>query len=347
MKINATAKIATSFVLLLLIAATTRAAAGPVKIVDNGPDGSKLVFAILGDGYSADDQQKYQDDVANLIIEGLLGHDFYRDNRSAFNVYRVDLISKDSGVSAPEGAKNTALKLKFTDDWNTCYFESSTDTDKLIDKAVAGIDKYPDYVLVIANEARYGGCHPGGNRLYATSGSGWQVVAHEYGHGIGHLYDEYWPDDAEPHNSTQEINVLNCSTKLDKNQLSWRQFVSASLSIPPMTVLKEGMDPLTTVGMFEGCDYSPSGIYRPAFTCRMKEIESPFCPVCQAFMRNAVAPFLGSPAPPPGPVPQQHRYLNVTLRIKESGSTELLNVSQGTKLEAEAIETPTDFVFEV
>lgn len=237
MKINVTGKIATSFVLLLLFLATVQAAGGPVKILDNGPNGSKLVFAILGDGYAAgSDQQKYKNDVATLVLEGLLGHDFFRDSRSAFNVYRFDLISKDSGITTPGVLKDTALKLTFTNDQSSCYFQSADDTDKLIDKAVAGLDKYPDYVLVIANEDGYGGCHPGGNRLYVTSGSGWKVVAHEYGHAIGDLFDEYWNNDA-PAYSGQSINVLNCSTELDKNRLSWKGFVAATLNIPPATEL--------------------------------------------------------------------------------------------------------------
>ncbi|MFL6257739.1 MAG: hypothetical protein ACJ74T_22260, partial [Pyrinomonadaceae bacterium] len=50
--------------LLLILLGVAQASAQTVttrKILDNGPDGDKLVFAVLGDGYnaSAADQSKY------------------------------------------------------------------------------------------------------------------------------------------------------------------------------------------------------------------------------------------------------------------------------------------------
>ena len=42
------------------------------KIVNNGPDGQKLVFAVVGDGYSAAGQAKFAADVNNLVVNGVL-----------------------------------------------------------------------------------------------------------------------------------------------------------------------------------------------------------------------------------------------------------------------------------
>ena len=287
-------------VLFALFAGTTVAqdTISTTKIVDNGPDGGKLVFAILGDGYAASDQPKYKQDVDSLIVNGLLAHDFYRDNRSAFNVYRVDLVSHDSGVSRPNLSRDTALGIVYTGEWKRCWLEGSSNTDKLVNDSLIGITKPPDFVLVLANEEGYGGCHPGGNRLYVTSGSPWGVVAHEYGHAIGDLFDKYWNDGAPAHDGSQVINALNCSTELDKARVIWHQFVDAGLNIPPTTEVVPGIDPNNTVGMFQGCNYESAGIYRPSFTCRMREVNSTFCPVCRALMQRVVGPLLGTPAPP-------------------------------------------------
>ena len=47
-----------------------------------------------------------------------------------------------------------------------------------------------DLVLIILNDPNYGGCGGGG---FATvpMGVGWQVIAHEFGHGYGGFGDEY------------------------------------------------------------------------------------------------------------------------------------------------------------
>src|SRR5215467_12624891 len=63
------------------------------KIIDNGPDGGKLILVVMGDGYAAADQTKYDNDVNSLVANGVFGNDFFRENQNAFNVYRLNLIS--------------------------------------------------------------------------------------------------------------------------------------------------------------------------------------------------------------------------------------------------------------
>src|SRR5690349_10126607 len=102
------------------------------KIWDSGPDNQKMVLAILGDGYAQNDQLKYRRDVTNQILSGLLKHDFYFTNSRAFNIYRIDLVSKDSGVSTPTTSKDTALGMIYSGDWNRCWMEKSAQTDTLM-----------------------------------------------------------------------------------------------------------------------------------------------------------------------------------------------------------------------
>src|SRR5262249_38243889 len=124
------------------------------KVIDNGPDGTKRIIAVLGDGYAAGDQAKYNGDVDQLLVNGVFGHDFYRENHNAFNVYRVNLISVDSGVSqrvydehgTPADAsddtiksttmKNTALKYIWSGSWAHCWLEGSADTSALVNAAL-------------------------------------------------------------------------------------------------------------------------------------------------------------------------------------------------------------------
>ena len=51
---------------IVVLGSLTAKAVTPQKILDNGPDGQKLVFAVVGDGYAAADQTKFVNDVNNL-----------------------------------------------------------------------------------------------------------------------------------------------------------------------------------------------------------------------------------------------------------------------------------------
>jgi IgA Peptidase M64 len=307
------------------------------KIVDHGPDGEKLTFVVLGDGYAKQDQDKFAKDVDRLVVSGVFAHDFYRDNFSAFNVYRVNLVSEDSGVSHTDAARDTALKVVYSGDWNRCWLEESDGTDQLIVNATAGIKA--DFVLIMANEGGYGGCQRGG-RLYITSGDDWDVVAHEYGHGIGGLYDEYWVDGAPPYSDTP-TNVRNCSTVLDIKGVSWRKLIAPGTPLPTDDL--STADPNVTVGMFTGCDYAPTGIFRPVKECRMKSNTPNFCPVCLGLMKSAVAPYLGATSSaqpsnkvrPSGPVGS---YVNMVIRINKEGPPEILRATQ---LKGSAVTTAT------
>ena len=54
----------------------------------------------MGDGFTAADQPTYNQWVDDTLIKGVFGHDYYSEDASAYNIYRVNLESVDSGVSA-------------------------------------------------------------------------------------------------------------------------------------------------------------------------------------------------------------------------------------------------------
>jgi hypothetical protein len=316
-----------AFVVWLGLSGTTVLAQSANKIVDHGADGEKLTFVVLGDGYAQADQSKFADDVDRLVVKGVFGHDFYKSNYAAFNVYRIDLVSKDSGVSHLDETRDTALKVIYSGDWNRCWLEESSETDQLIVNAIAGVSKI-DFVLVIANEGGYGGCQRGG-RLYITAGDEWDVVAHEYGHGIAGLYDEYSVSGTY---TAPPINVKNCSTVKDRKGVSWSRLIDATTPVPTDSLTT--LDPNRTVGLFTGCDYAENGIYRPVQNCRMKTNTPAFCPVCLGLMSRAVARYL---PPPPGngghaAAPRQGgvnmSYVSMVIRLSKDGEPKILRATQ-------------------
>ena len=62
-----------------------------------GPPGVKRNIVVLGDGFTAADQTYNRG--SNTLIKGVFGHDYYSEDASAFNIYRINLESVDSGVS--------------------------------------------------------------------------------------------------------------------------------------------------------------------------------------------------------------------------------------------------------
>ncbi len=64
-----------------------------------GPVGAKRNLAVLGDGFAAADQTAYNNWVQTTLIEGVFGRDYFYEDASAWNIFRVNLISVDSPVN--------------------------------------------------------------------------------------------------------------------------------------------------------------------------------------------------------------------------------------------------------
>jgi IgA Peptidase M64 len=69
------------------------------QIRNAGPVGSKRNLAILGDGFADADQATYNDWVQNSVLGGVFGNDYFYEDASAWNIFRVNLVSNNSGVS--------------------------------------------------------------------------------------------------------------------------------------------------------------------------------------------------------------------------------------------------------
>ena len=272
------------------------------RIVNNGPDGAKKVLVVMGDGYASADQSKFNQDVEDLVTKGVFGHDFFQEEQNAFNVYRLNLVSVDSGVSQKvynengtpnDGSddtvtstttRNTALGYIWSGSWAHCWLEGSANTGTLVQNALnASVPNY-DYVVVILNQDSYGGCGGGGFQV-VPRGVTWPTLAHEYGHGIGGLADEYSVGGAW---TGGDMDGPNCSTKLDRANVFWNRFIDPATAVPTSSPA----DPNRTVGEFEGCATKSTGIYRPVSNCRMRGNSPPYCPVCYTLMKRALHPFL-------------------------------------------------------
>src|SRR6185295_6089713 len=101
--------------LVALCAASSLAAAEPVVAIrQNGPPDNRIGVAILGDGYTQSEQLKYATDV-DLMVKAVFDQSPYSTYASYFNVYRVDVVSNESGADHPERGvtKDTALGASY------------------------------------------------------------------------------------------------------------------------------------------------------------------------------------------------------------------------------------------
>jgi hypothetical protein len=179
----------------------------------------------------------------------------------------------------------------FNGSWAHCWLEYGTNTETLLQ---AALKKWvPDFneVLVVLNNPNYGGCG-GGGRAHVPMGVGWEVIAHEFGHGIGGFSDEYSVAGAY---TGSEQGWVNLTTITDRATTKWHQFIAPSTPLPtgvgPAANYNQGPRPAdwdsnTDVGLFEGGGTLNTGIYRPVENCRMNGNTPPYCPVCYTSIKT-------------------------------------------------------------
>jgi hypothetical protein len=284
------------------------------QILNSGPPGTKKNIAVLGDGFTDADQAIYNNKVKELLIDGVFSHDYFYEDAQAFNIYRVNLISNESGVSRrlydehgtptdpsddtiiSTTTKDTALDFIFSGSWAHCWLEYGPNTAIRVQNALN--TWVPDYnlVLIILNESGYGGCGGGGFQI-VTLGSAWEVMAHEFGHGTGNLADEYCAGGAY---SGPEPGAPNVTVNTNRATIKWNNFVNPTTPVPTgignCAGYNQGTRPSDwnddqDVGLFEGGATKNTGVYRPVINCRMRGNYPSYCPICYTQLKTTMEPY--------------------------------------------------------
>jgi hypothetical protein len=165
----------------------------------------------------------------------------FKERKKDFNVWIVDVESKDSGIDVPDKNiwKNTALGTMYST-FGLPRYVLTTDNKAVRDIAAAA--PY-DFICILLNDTRYGG--GGIYNLYATTyakeevqGQEWQmdyVYVHEFGHSFTGLGDEYYGS-STAYNEFYAPGVEpwepNITALLDKKNVKWKEFVTEGTPIP-------------------------------------------------------------------------------------------------------------------
>lgn len=259
----------------------------PVQVTGSVANRIDLVF--VGDGYTRADLGTFHQHVQSKWDE-LAAVEPFLTYRELFNVWAVDVVSRDSGVDNDPTLgilRDTALDSTFF----------CAGIERLLcgsrGRAYSYASQAPavDHVVLLANSTKYGGAGYTLGAMATASGghalSG-QIVVHELGHSIGQLADEYEYGGPETYTGPEprEVNVTTYTADvLAADRLKWWKWLG-----------EESPDG-GTVGTYESAYYSLYGIYRPTENSLMRVLNSEFnLPGREAMIKHfyLLAPPLGN-----------------------------------------------------
>jgi hypothetical protein len=239
------------------------------EIQRTGPSANRIDVVVLGDGYTAAEQELFLDQVRARWAE-LTAISPYSRYRNFFNVWAVNVVSAESGSD-----NDPSLGVERDTALDSYYWCGGIDRLICVDtaKARAYATRAPevDHMLVLINSATYGGAGYWTRDLVTFSGTNeWsaEIVAHELGHSIGQLHDEYDYADGTVYTGKEPTQV-NVSTLTAVQQLATQSKWWRWIGEPSITGYLD-------VGSWEGAVYAQFGIYRPSWGSLMRYINWPF-----------------------------------------------------------------------
>jgi hypothetical protein len=278
---------------------------GSTKIVDAGPAEQRWNVVIVSEGYRSDEMAQFATD-AQQFADALMAAAPFDRLRPAINIYRVDVTSQESGARDPAKCGGTGAKPR-------TYFDASFCNNKIRrllianDKRVLKVvgKQVPQWHMAfLAVNSPISGGSGGPVATFSKAPGALEIAIHEMGHTAFGLADEYeyYSNCAESgHNkhSGSEPSQPNITTNKNRASTKWRSMIQASTPVPTTTNADcAHCDPqpspvaVGTIGLFEGADYYHCGVYRAEFDCRMRNLNRPFCAVCQQVIVKKLTPFL-------------------------------------------------------
>ena len=204
------------------------------SVFENGPPTEKVDLVLLGEGYAADEMDKFHADVKRLV-DRLFETEPFKSRKSDFNVWAIDLPSEISGVNRPHVGqfRRTPVSAEYNI-FDSERYLLTFDNRRLRD--VLSAAPY-EFVEILVNEKQYGG--GGIYNFQSTTAVDTEfadyVFVHEFGHHFAGLADEYYTSSvayetgADSHPEPWEPNVTALH---DPGSLKWGDLVEEGTPIP-------------------------------------------------------------------------------------------------------------------
>ena len=230
----------------------------PVQVIHKtGDDKENFVIVIMGDGYTAGQQDQFLED-ATQKARGMLTWSPYREYSDRINIYAVQAVSNEPGIGVYGGkSPDTYFHVKvygkaagFTNggDERAKALRTELEENYLDEGANVGT------IHILCNDTGSYGASV--NPLFSFStnsedNSDGTAMAHEIAHSIGRLGDEY----------ERYTNKPNTSDTANPDTIKWSKMLG-----------------------FRGIGITTAGTYTafaPSRECMMRRLGQPFCEVCK------------------------------------------------------------------
>jgi hypothetical protein len=204
-------------------------------VFESGPPHEKVDIVLLGEGYTAEQRDKFHAD-AERLTEELFSYEPFKSRRSDFNVRTVYVPAGQEGVSRPHAGRfrRSPTSTQYS------IFDSERYMLALDNRALRDILAAAPYefVIIMANEAQYGG--GGIFNLHSTAAVDTEfadyIFIHEFGHHFAALADEYYTSPVAyetaggaEHPEPWEPNVTALH---DPDNLKWVDLVEPGTPLP-------------------------------------------------------------------------------------------------------------------
>jgi len=214
-----------------------------VAIHESGDPAGKVDLLILGDGYTAEEHDKFiarAQELTNILFETSP----FKERKNDFNVWALAPATPDSGVSRPSTKTYRDTPLGTTYDAFRAVRYVLTFENKYM-RRIASSTPY-DFIEILTNTETYGGGGIYGLFSTAAADSEWApyLFVHEFGHHFAGLADEYYTSASvyEPPETIVEPYEPNVTALLDPAKLKWKHLVAPNTPLPtpwPKTEFEE------------------------------------------------------------------------------------------------------------
>jgi hypothetical protein len=206
---------------------------GVVGIHVSGDPGKKVDLLLLGDGYKAEEQDKFLDKGRELTAI-LLETSPFKERRGDFNIWALAPASQESGISRPstDTYRDSPVGARY-DAFRSVRYVLTNDNKSL--RRIASSAPY-EFIEILTNTDVYGGGGIYGLFSTAAANGEWApyLFVHEFGHHFAGLADEYYTSPVEylPPDEVTEPYEPNVTALLDPDKLKWRHLVAESTPLP-------------------------------------------------------------------------------------------------------------------
>lgn len=241
-------------------------------------DFSEPFTDLNGDGVLSRDDGALFHRSAREFMRALLGSDVWNAHRDAFNAYALFEPSEQAGYSIVSASGDPILTRR-TRYGSTLERERrllSADEEAFMHSALAALPDV-DLVVLLINQPVLDNARgsvvrasPGSMLWNAGFNTDWSIAgdgagpAHEMGHFVGSLCDEYseFPG-VHPLAGNTSSRCPNASYSADLADVPWASWLAADAQIP-------ARDLTSSLGVYEGAHHYPGGAYRPSIESMMR-----------------------------------------------------------------------------